>query len=40
VTVRTVALAFELRINASAQRTFEVMTQQSQEWFPHTSGGA
>jgi DNA-binding transcriptional ArsR family regulator len=35
---RTVRLAFELRIKASAQRTFEVMTQQSLDWFPHTYG--
>jgi DNA-binding transcriptional ArsR family regulator len=37
--IRTVRLAFELRIKASARRTFEVMTQQSLEWFPHTYGG-
>jgi DNA-binding transcriptional ArsR family regulator len=37
--IRTVRLAFELRIEASAQRTFEVMTQQSLDWFPHTYGG-
>src|SRR5580698_4146606 len=36
--IRTVRLAFELRIEASAQRTFEVMTQQSLDWFPHTYG--
>jgi DNA-binding transcriptional ArsR family regulator len=36
--VRTVRLAFELRIHASAQRTFEVMTQQSLDWNPHTYG--
>jgi DNA-binding transcriptional ArsR family regulator len=36
--VRTVRLAFELRIQASAQRTFEVMTQQSLDWFPVTYG--
>src|SRR6516162_9705646 len=37
--VRTVRLAFELRIEASAQRTFEVMTQQWLDWFPVTYGG-
>src|ERR1700722_1089878 len=37
--IRTVRLAFELHINASARRTFEVMTEQSLEWFPHTYGG-
>lgn len=37
--LRTVRLAYELRIEASAQRTFEVMTQQVLEWFPHTYGG-
>ena len=37
--VRTVRLAYELRIQASAQRTFEVMTRQSLDWFPHTYGG-
>jgi DNA-binding transcriptional ArsR family regulator len=37
--IRTVRLAFELRINASARRTFQVMTQQSLDWFPHTYGG-
>ena len=37
--IRTVRLAYELRIRASAQRTFEVMTQRSQDWFPHTYGG-
>jgi DNA-binding transcriptional ArsR family regulator len=36
---RTVRLAYELRIEASAQRTFEVMTQQVTDWFPHTYGG-
>jgi DNA-binding transcriptional ArsR family regulator len=36
--VRTVRLAYELRIRASAQRTFEVMTRQSLDWFPHTHG--
>ena len=36
--IRTVRLAFELRIQASAQRTFEVMTQQSLDWFPVTYG--
>jgi DNA-binding transcriptional ArsR family regulator len=37
--VRTVRLACELRIGASAQRTFEVMTGRSLDWFPHTYGG-
>jgi DNA-binding transcriptional ArsR family regulator len=37
--VRTVRLAYELRIRASAQRTFEVMTRQVLDWFPHTYGG-
>jgi DNA-binding transcriptional ArsR family regulator len=37
--VRTVRLAYELRIRASAQRTFEVMTQQVLDWFPHSYGG-
>ena len=37
--IRTVRLAFELRIEASAQRTFEVMTQQWLDWFPVTYGG-
>jgi DNA-binding transcriptional ArsR family regulator len=37
--IRTVRLAFELRIEASAERTFNVMTQQSLEWFPHVYGG-
>jgi DNA-binding transcriptional ArsR family regulator len=36
--IRTVRLAFELRIQAGAQRTFEVMTQQSLDWFPVTYG--
>jgi DNA-binding transcriptional ArsR family regulator/uncharacterized protein YndB with AHSA1/START domain len=36
--VRTVRLAYELRIRASAQRVFEVMTRQSLDWFPHTYG--
>src|ERR1700729_351999 len=37
--VRTVRLAYELRVRASAQRTFEVMTRQVLDWFPHTYGG-
>jgi DNA-binding transcriptional ArsR family regulator/uncharacterized protein YndB with AHSA1/START domain len=37
--IRTVRLAFELRIGASAERTFEVMTQESHRWFPHSYGG-
>jgi DNA-binding transcriptional ArsR family regulator/uncharacterized protein YndB with AHSA1/START domain len=37
--IRTVRLAFELRIGASAERTFEVMTQETHRWFPHSYGG-
>jgi DNA-binding transcriptional ArsR family regulator len=37
--IRTVRLAYELRINASAARTFEVMTQQMSDWRPTTYGG-
>jgi DNA-binding transcriptional ArsR family regulator len=37
--VRSVRLAYELRIRATAQRTFEVMTRQPMDWFPHTFGG-
>jgi DNA-binding transcriptional ArsR family regulator/uncharacterized protein YndB with AHSA1/START domain len=37
--VRTVRLTYEMRIRASAQRVFEVMTQRSLDWFPHTYGG-
>jgi DNA-binding transcriptional ArsR family regulator len=37
--IRTVRLTYDLRINASIQRTFEVMTQQMYEWRPHTYGG-
>jgi DNA-binding transcriptional ArsR family regulator len=37
--IRTVRLAYEMRIRASAQRTFEVMTKRSMDWFPHTYGG-
>ncbi len=37
--IRTVRLAFELRIQASAERTFQVMTQQAHRWFPHNFGG-
>ena len=37
--IRTVRLAYELRIQASAERTFKVMTRQSLDWFPHTYGG-
>src|SRR6185312_12893930 len=36
--IRTVRLAFELSIEASAQRTLEVMTQQSLDWNPVTYG--
>jgi DNA-binding transcriptional ArsR family regulator len=38
-TIRTVRLAYELHIKASAQRTFEVMTQQTLDWLPRTYGG-
>jgi DNA-binding transcriptional ArsR family regulator/uncharacterized protein YndB with AHSA1/START domain len=37
--IRTVRLAFELRISAPAARVFEVMTQQVQDWFPYSYGG-
>jgi DNA-binding transcriptional ArsR family regulator/uncharacterized protein YndB with AHSA1/START domain len=37
--IRTVQLAFELRISAPEGRVFEVMTQRSQDWFPHSYGG-
>jgi DNA-binding transcriptional ArsR family regulator len=37
--IRTVRLAYDLRVNASAERTFEVMTQQMLDWRPHTYGG-
>jgi DNA-binding transcriptional ArsR family regulator len=37
--IRTVRLAYDLRIEASAERTFEVMTQQMHHWRPHTYGG-
>lgn len=37
--IRTVRLAYDLHIDASAQRTFEVMTQQTLDWLPHTYGG-
>lgn len=37
--IRTVRLAYDLRINASAERTFEVMTKQMLDWRPHTYGG-
>lgn len=37
--IRTVRLTYELRIKASADRTFEVMTQQMLDWRPHTYGG-
>jgi DNA-binding transcriptional ArsR family regulator len=38
-TIRTVRLAYDLHINASAQRTFEVMTQQVLDWLPRSYGG-
>jgi DNA-binding transcriptional ArsR family regulator len=37
--IRTVRLAYDLRINAGAERTFEVMTQQMFDWRPYTYGG-
>jgi DNA-binding transcriptional ArsR family regulator len=37
--IRTVRMAYDLRINATAQRTFEVMTQQMFSWRPLTYGG-
>jgi DNA-binding transcriptional ArsR family regulator len=37
--IRTVRLAYDLRINASAERTFEVMTQQMIDWRPYSYGG-
>jgi DNA-binding transcriptional ArsR family regulator len=37
--IRTVRLAYDLRINATAERTFEVMTQQMLDWRPQTYGG-
>jgi DNA-binding transcriptional ArsR family regulator len=38
-TIRTVRLAYELRITASLERTFEVMTQQMFDWRPVSYGG-
>jgi DNA-binding transcriptional ArsR family regulator len=37
--IRTVRLAYDLQINASAERTFEVMTQQTSDWRPYSYGG-
>ena len=37
--IRTFRLAYDLRINAGAERTFEVMTQQMFNWRPRTYGG-
>ena len=37
--IRTVRMAYDLRIQATAQRTFEVMTQQMFDWRPQTYGG-
>lgn len=37
--IRTVRLAYDLRIKATAQRTFEVMTQRMFDWRPTTYGG-
>ena len=37
--IRTVRLAYDLRINASAERTFEVMTQRMLDWRPISYGG-
>jgi DNA-binding transcriptional ArsR family regulator/uncharacterized protein YndB with AHSA1/START domain len=36
--IRTVRLAFDMRIEASAQRVFDVMTQRSMEWLPYSYG--
>jgi DNA-binding transcriptional ArsR family regulator len=37
--IRTVRLAYDLHINASAERTFEVMTQRMHDWRPVGYGG-
>jgi DNA-binding transcriptional ArsR family regulator len=37
--IRTVRLAYDVRIAATALRVFEVMTQQTLGWNPHTYGG-
>jgi DNA-binding transcriptional ArsR family regulator/uncharacterized protein YndB with AHSA1/START domain len=37
--IRTVRLAYDLRINASAERTFAVMTQRALDWRPVSYGG-
>jgi DNA-binding transcriptional ArsR family regulator len=37
--IRTVRLAYELTIKATAERTFEVLTQQMSDWRPHSYGG-
>ena len=37
--IRTFRLAYDLPINAGAERTFEVMTQQMFNWRPRTYGG-
>jgi DNA-binding transcriptional ArsR family regulator len=36
--IRTVRLAFDMRIEASAQHVFDVMTQRSMEWLPYSYG--
>jgi DNA-binding transcriptional ArsR family regulator len=38
--IRIVRLVYDLRINATAERTFEVMTQHMFDWRPTTYGGA
>jgi len=37
--IRTVRLAYDLHIKASAQATFEVMTERALDWLPHSYGG-
>src|SRR5215469_16137459 len=37
--IRAVRLAFELRIEASVERIFQVMTQETHRWYPHSYGG-
>jgi DNA-binding transcriptional ArsR family regulator len=38
--LRSVRLTSQLHIAASAERTFEVMTQRIREWYPHSYGDA
>src|SRR5262245_41948716 len=37
--LRTVRLEAELRLRATPERVFEVMTEETLSWFPHTYGG-